>query len=180
MQRKIFISLDVPERTKNRLIKTSEKWQDWPVKWTRKENLHLTLAFLGYVDEANLLEIGNSVKKVVQNYEIFDLEFQEISFFPSPEQLRKIVLLGKNNSQLKNLVNDLEKKLSLTISERKTFRPHITLGKIKKLRWQELKEKPILKEKFPLIITATAVDIMANNFGENRNEYIVVKSCPLQ
>ncbi len=180
MQRKIFLSLDVPEKVKLRLTKTTEKWKDLPIKWTRKKNLHLTLSFLGYVDESSILEISNLVEEVSQNHEVFDLEFEEIKIFPSIKEPRAVVLWGRENTPLKNLINDLEKKLSLSSAERKTFCPHITLGRFKKLKWQELKEKPILQEDFSVNITISAIDIIANNFGEARNEYITIKSSPLQ
>ncbi|MCX6813626.1 MAG: RNA 2',3'-cyclic phosphodiesterase [Candidatus Azambacteria bacterium] len=180
MKHKIFVSIEIPEKTRVKLIQTREKWKDLPVKWVKDPNLHLTLAFLGFVEEEAISEIYSRVDSAVRENGIFDIEMDEIKIFPSPEQPQAIALTGQANEALKNLVNDLEENLGLSESKKKIYRPHITLGRIRVHKWEALDQEPIIMEKFPVIITADAVNIMASRFGEKNNVYTIVESCPLK
>ena len=50
-RRRIFIAINLPEDIKRELAAYDQKWSDLPVRWTEKENLHITLEFLGYLTD---------------------------------------------------------------------------------------------------------------------------------
>ena len=179
MKRKIFISLNISEGDKKRLARITAKWQDLPVKWTREANLHITLAFLGFIMETDLPEICQKVAEATEKNTIFDLEFDEISLFPSAEKPQAIALIGRPSEELKNLVNDLEDALGIAYAPRKSFRAHVTLGRIRKNKWAELEKEPRILEKFSINLPVDAVEIMASDFDGEEGEYAVLESCPL-
>ncbi len=179
MQRKIFISINLPDRTKKRLIKAIEPWKELPVKWTREENLHITLVFLGHVADESIPEICEKVRTASRKSEIFDLDFDRIKLAPSEEESRMIWLTGGTNGNLKDLVNNIDKELDISFGK-KSFRPHITLGRLRAHKWKALQNKPEINVKFPLIATVESVDVMASNFAGGRMEYSVIESCPLE
>lgn len=176
MQRKIFISINLTDRDKKRLIRATEKWQDLPVKWVKEQNLHITLSFLGHVADDVILKICAKVRKASDEKDIFDIEFDRIEIGPSAEDQKFIWLSGEPNEDLKSLVEALEKELGMLASEKKSFRPHITLGRIRKNKWEALEESPKILEKFPLTITAESVDVMASEFENEGQEYTVIES----
>ena len=133
MQRRIFISINIPEKTKKKLILATEKWQDLPVKWIKEANLHITLVFLGFVLEEAILEICEKTRKVCEEANVFDIEFDQIELFPLVEEPRSVALTGKPSEELKNLVNNIEKELEISNAPKKSFRAHITLGRIRKI-----------------------------------------------
>ncbi|MFA6047702.1 MAG: RNA 2',3'-cyclic phosphodiesterase [Parcubacteria group bacterium] len=204
MKRKIFISINIPDKVKKRLVKAVEKWADspphqefrsdgditqkntnsWcgglPVKWTKEANLHITLLFLGYVDEETLLEVCQKVREVVGSEDIFDIEFDRIELFPSATDPKMVALTGPTNADLLRLNEKIEKELNIFTSAKKTFRPHITLGRGRKYKWEALKSKPSIEEKYPLVITAETIDVMASDFGDGNSEYTIIESCPLR
>jgi len=179
MKRKIFISINLPERTKKRLTRAIERWQDLPVKWSKEKNLHVTLFFLGFVDEESMLGVCQKVSKVTENVEIFDIEFESITFGPSAEDPRMIWVKGQPNEELRMLVEKIEKELGIFSSSKKEFRPHITLGKIRKNKWNELVEKPEINKEFPLLVSVESVDVMASDFEGDDMEYAIIESCQL-
>lgn len=180
MKRKIFISINLPSRTKKRLIKAMEKWQDLPVKWVKEANLHMTLFFLGFVDDQSVIEVCEKIRDLSQNHEIFDIEFSSITFGPTAEDPRMIWVAGEASEELKKLVEKIEKELGIFSSEKKEFRPHITLGKIRKNKWDELPEKPEISKEFPLLVNVESVDVMASDFEGDGMEYTIIESCPLK
>lgn len=208
MKTKIFISLEIPDKTKKNLIAATEKWRDlpphqfqningieknkpcalnsknWcgglPVKWVREQNLHLTLSFLGFIDESALADICEKVSAAAEKSAVFDIDFSQISLFPSASEPRMIALMGEASEELKNLVNDIEGALGISNAPKKTFCPHITLGRLRAHKWAALDPKPEISEKFKINIPAASVDIMASDFEGGKNKYSVIESCPLK
>ncbi|HPN96341.1 MAG TPA: RNA 2',3'-cyclic phosphodiesterase [Candidatus Moranbacteria bacterium] len=180
MKRKIFISINIPERAKKELTKTIEKWSDLPVKWVKEANFHITLFFLGYIDDETTKDVCEKVKIAAQEENIFDLEFDRIELAPEKDDPKMIWLTGAPSEELKNLYEKIEKELDIFRAPKKSFRPHITLGRIRKHKWEDLTEKPEISEKFSLFVTAETVDIMASGFGEGESEYALIESCPLK
>ncbi len=56
MRPRVFIAINLPEDIKNELISFQKKWPNLPCRWTKKENLHITLLFLGHLNEEELLK----------------------------------------------------------------------------------------------------------------------------
>ena len=178
-KRKLFIEIKVPGSVKKRLQEKTEKWKDLPVKWTKKENLHITLLFLGYVDETALPEICYKVSEVADQFEVFDLNFNIIEIGPIPEKPRMIWFSGEASEELKNLYQELQKTLGMFQAERKEFRPHVNLGKIRKTRWEELENKPQIKDQFKVSIPVENICVMESREGEDGREYHVIENCTL-
>jgi RNA 2',3'-cyclic 3'-phosphodiesterase len=180
MKRKIFISLNIPPRAVKRLRAAISKWQNLPIKWTRNDNFHITLLFLGFLDEEVIPEICQKVRKATGEVEIFDIEFDKIEWFPSVSDPKLIALTGPANANLLELVEKIEKELGIFTVKRKTFRPHITLGRGRKYKWEALENKPSVSEKFPLIVTTDSTYVMASDFGDGEYSYGILESCPLK
>ena len=179
MKRRIFISIDIPEKSKKRLFNAVSAWQDLPVKWVREENLHITLVFLGLVSDDAIAEICSSVRKTVEKHEIFDLEFTEISLAPDRKNPKMVWLTGNANEELKILQENIEKTLGIFAAPKKSFAPHIALGRIRARKWGELESKPEILVKFPMIVGVCSVEIVASNFEGDGPEYTIIESCPL-
>lgn len=180
MQHKIFIGIQLPETVKKRLSIALEKWQDLPVKWVPSGNLHATLLFLGYVDNEDVVELCDTVRQIAQETPSFDLLFQNITLAPDEKDPRMFWLVGEESEEMKKLVEKLEHALQDSKVEKKTFRPHVTLGRIRHEKWKVLPEKPVIDRKFSVSITAGAVDIFESVMENGKSKFIVLESCPLQ
>jgi 2'-5' RNA ligase len=180
MKRKIFISINLAGRIRRRLIKSCEKWQNLPVKWTKEENLHIELFFLGYIDNDVVADACQKVREAVEDIELFDLEFEKIVLAPSVEKPQEFCVVGKASEKLKALCETIEKELGIFVAPKKVFSPHITLGKIRKEKWEELDPRPLVEEKASFAVGVEAVDIMASHFGEGKNNFVLIESCALK
>ncbi|HAI74559.1 MAG TPA: RNA 2',3'-cyclic phosphodiesterase [Candidatus Moranbacteria bacterium] len=180
MKRKIYININIAARVKRRLAKTVEKWQSLPVKWTKEENLHIALIFLGYIDNDVVFDVCRKIRKATENMEIFDLEFEKIYLAPDNNNSQEFRVTGKASEKLKNLRETIEKELDIFTAPKKAFSPHITLGKIRKEKWKELKIKPEISEKSSFSVGVESVDIMASHFEGGKNDFVLIKSCPLK
>ena len=178
MKRKIYISINIPESDKKRLTEAVSKWRDLPVKWVKEPNFHLALAYLGHVDDEAIVEICQSVRKAVSGKELFDLHFSDIKLNSKTES--KIVWIsGEESRELLKLREDIEKELDIFVTEKKSFTPHITLGRIRKQKWEELNPRPEIKKELNFALTVESVDVMASDFENEGQKYSIVESCQL-
>ena len=179
-KKKIFVEIEIPPQARKRLIQKIEQWKNLPVKWMKEANLHVTLAFLGYVDESVLPEICQKVASAAMRHESFDLEFEKITLGPNPEDPQMFWLEGSVSNELKALSESIEKELGIFRTEHKSFRPHITLGRIRTLKWDALKNKPLVEEKAKLVFSVENVLVMESSQEKGVAGYNVLESCPLQ
>ncbi len=180
MQRRIFIAIEIPEPVKKRLIQKTEKWADLPVRWGRVENLHITLAFLGYIDDEKIPGICDSVSVAVKNLEPFEISLNKIITGPPENQPRMIWAAGEKSEKLKVLAEKIEKSLGTFRREKKNFSPHITLGRIMRGKWAKLPAKPEISEKINFVIPVDKVEIMESVFEEGKRKYLLLESCLLK
>lgn len=178
-KKKIFVEIEVPPQVKRRLIQKMEQWKPLPVKWMKEANLHVTLAFLGYVDESMLPEICEKVAEAAAKHESFDLEFEKITLGPDPRDPQMFWLEGEISEELRLLNESIEKSLGIFRKERKEFRPHVTLGRIRTLKWDELPEKPVVEEKIRLAFSVEDVLVMESSQDKSGPLYNVLETCPL-
>ena len=180
MKRKIFLSVAIPESTKKSLKRAVERWKDLPIKWTKQENLYLTLMFLGYLEDEDVLKIIEKITSAVKDFPIFDLSFEAINLGPSEEDPHLVRLIGQPDDNLKKLNERLEKALGIFIREKKAFRPQIILGRIRKNLWQPLDEPLRIAKDFPLNLSVESVLILGGGFVSEAGEYAILENCPLQ
>ena len=82
---KVVISL-APAEVKKELFLYSEKYPGLPARWTSKDNLHITLEFLGALTDEEVGEVCIAVKKVAERHESFSLNINKILYGPPLRQ----------------------------------------------------------------------------------------------
>lgn len=180
MQRKIFIGVDLPEQAKKRLAKAMEKWQDLPVKWSYPENLHLTVLFLGHIEDEMVAAVCEKVKEACRKLPAFDINLEQILLGPEDDKRAKMFwLTGEPSEKLKSLREDIEKELDVFQSEKKVFRPHITLGRIRKNKWEQLAEIPRVDEKFSFSLPVESVRVFESVSVKGKRKFLVLETCSL-
>lgn len=105
------------------------------VRWIPVKNIHLTLHFLGDINEEQVDAVVNIVKQVAKGTSAFDLDVRGVGCFPRPQRPRVIWLgLEQRGEQLMHLHAELKTLLSgiRMPTESRPFHPHLTLGRVKK------------------------------------------------
>jgi len=133
---RIFIAALIPEEIRTRLTNyiNSLKHNIDGVKWEKSEKLHVTLKFLGDVDESKVEEISNLLGKLAHGYSPFNMGILDFGGFPDLKHPRVLYVGLSRNSRLSKFQNELERGLySLGFKkEDRRFIPHITVARVKK------------------------------------------------
>jgi len=146
-----FIALNLSDETKEELSRIQEelKKADAGVKWSKPHNIHITLKFLGEIDEAKASEIKTALDGISEEYKPFDISLFKLGAFPSLNQLRVLwVGIDKGCSEVDRIAESTEKSLEKIgfLREARPFSAHLTLGRVKSGR-----NKASLKEKLSSI-----------------------------
>src|SRR4051812_7951228 len=85
-----FIAIDPGDAIRNAMIAVQQSLarETTDVKWVEEDNLHLTLLFLGEVDDRDLLGICRAVAKAAASQAAFAMEVSGIGCFPNPRRPR--------------------------------------------------------------------------------------------
>jgi len=134
---RLFIALELSMKQKEEIALLQEKLKlfNSAVRWVQMKNLHLTLKFLGEIDEALIDEIKSIMNDLVKGIEPFDFSFKDLGFFPSYSSARVIWLgIHKGLENLRELGIALDKELAKIgiAREKRAFQPHLTLGRPRK------------------------------------------------
>lgn len=136
---RVFFALSLDEKIKNTIDKFNKE-NILPVfnniKKVDRENLHITLRFIGDIDENIVDLMRNKIMQQTFKSNSFDTQIQGLGVFPSAQKARIMWIGLKNNIDkiinLYNQINNLLNELRITYEEEKSFHPHITIGRFKK------------------------------------------------
>ncbi len=137
-----FIAIEIPDEVKKQMAEAQGRLKGSGVEasWTRPEGIHLTLKFLGEVEESRIPEIMDALTRAVKGTGGFRLEITGVGAFPNPKSAR-VVWIGVSGdlerlTALQSSVEEAMAGLGMEREDRK-FTPHLTLGRIKYIRLRD-------------------------------------------
>jgi 2'-5' RNA ligase len=130
-----FVALELSEPLKAGILALGARLAARGIgaSWIRAGAMHLTLKFLGDVEERALADVGEAVRAAAAHVDPFAFETTVLGAFPSPRRPRVIWLGVGPVDELFELQAALEGNLGRLgfPRERRPFRPHITIGRIR-------------------------------------------------
>ena len=114
-----------------------------PWRWIQKKNYHITLKFLGEVEERLLAPVRDAASAAADSSPSFELSFGRFGAFPSISNPRVLFFDAERGSEeLAALAGRLEDALAPVgfERERRRFRAHLTLARVKKRPRPEIGE----------------------------------------
>jgi len=125
-----FISIEIPEELKSKIVELQENLKKTKarLKLVEKQNLHITLKFLGNVEKEKLEEVKKELSKI--KFKKFKISLEKIGVFPNPNFIRVIWIgVGNGREQLLSLYNIVENSLSKLNFKKEKFEPHLTIAR---------------------------------------------------
>ena len=136
MQIRSFIALPLPEETAVKFFEVAETFCNiehfQQIRWLPPENCHLTLAFLGDVEEIRLERLARNLGQNLADKPLGILHFSEVSPFPFNARPKVIAALAEATVWLKNLQSScvIAVRKSGIELDRRRFVPHVTLARM--------------------------------------------------
>lgn len=157
-----FISFPISEEAIKELVNIQEELKKYneklPVKWSEDLNLHVTVDFLGEIENGQKEEVARILRGVASRQQSFTYWLDELGCFPDAESPRVLMVKLRENRMQSILIHDEIhrelKKIGLKLNG-SSWIPHITLGWIKNNN-----EEPVVMKKIKIKSVSWLVDRM--------------------
>jgi 2'-5' RNA ligase len=204
---RLFVAISPPEDVKGRIEKAQRQLRSaLPgniVRWTKREQFHLTLKFLGNVAETRVNELTEALRDACANAEPLHLRAERIGFFPGAHAPR-VLWVGVQDE--KDALAKVQKMVEGSVenfiaspgtaavpaasspagrqrSQEKTFTGHITLGRIERIRRSEAetlaKAVGDIAEPFFGEWTASHVELIRSELSSGGSRYTTLAEVSL-
>lgn len=131
---RLFVALDVPEETRAALDPLVGHFKKIcrGARWVRLEGVHVTLKFLGEVDDSKVPEIQNALSTIHHNKPV-PIAFRHFGFFPNDHHPRVFWTGIESGPELADLATKVAAALKPVgfPREKREFAPHLTLARFK-------------------------------------------------
>lgn len=132
-----FFAINPPQEVQESLVKITEPLRKDKslknIRWTKTENLHITLRFLGNITQLQFQEITAKVEQELNMFPTLNISLTELLWFPK-DKPRMIIVRPEPLVELLKLEMLLDKQV-ITCGipeESRPYIPHITLCRMKK------------------------------------------------
>lgn len=181
-----FIGIDLPNHVKQNLNDVQRKF---PIsfsykQWTHKSDFHITLTFLGELDDKQLTYVEHYLNNLES--QPFILTLDQLGIFGNQEKPRVLWAGLKHSHELHEVhqkINSMLTQKEFSIDNR-SYRPHITLAK----KWNDpsiyldSKQFKMMQKNVQSIVTSFEVDTihLFKIFPQQMPKYKKYKSFPLR
>jgi len=133
---RLFIAVNISGGNREKIleIQSGLKKPGADIKWVGKENLHLTLKFLGETEENATLILKEKINSALVGIVPFQITFSNCGFFPS-EISPRVLWIGIDNGS--NYLRDIAGKIDTALEkigfskENRSFSAHLTIGRFR-------------------------------------------------
>ena len=176
---RLFVAVELPADLRQRIRRISTGVRD--ARWVAEENLHLTLRFIGEVEEYRLDDIVGALDAVESPS--FPLTLAGAGHFESRKRVRTLWIGAEKSPELAVLAERIDHALVRAglAPEGRKFSPHITVARLTGATAPAVAEwlaANTLFKGFPFHITRFV--LFASYLGRGGPTYQIVEAFPLE
>ena len=131
-----FIAFDISEETRQALERAQRAMAGLRgVRWARPDGIHLTVKFLGDIEDAVVPAVFEVMREAVADVGPFEYDVRGLGFFP-PGRRPRVLWAGVDRGSI--TLRRIAERLNAGLAnvgvppENREFKPHLTLGRV---RW---------------------------------------------
>lgn len=176
MEKRLFIAIPLSQEILENLEEYKKAVRFPNVRWIPKDNLHITLYFLGDTKEELIPNLVEKLKSAYSAIKEFDLIFEKITFAPPNRDARMIWAQFQKNINYENLVKltaEIVKAVTQNVQtyNAKDLIPHVTLARFK---FPLDATKIILKQSVVQNLHISACQLFESELNSNGSIYTLI------
>lgn len=169
---RIFVAAILPEDAKDYIEEYINEIRDriTGVKWEKKEKLHITLKYIGDIDEIHLNDLSGLLRTYFLDKQPVKLEIKGFGGFPNLNYPRVLVIEFGNSDLLTDSTKYIDDKLGSFgfQKDHRRYIPHATIGRVKS-KYSVKERIPELGEKIFCINRIEIINSVLTNSGSVYN-----------
>jgi len=175
---RIFIAISLPNEIKEELEDIKQNLvNSFPDgvglavgKWVKKENLHITMLFIGDADENRIVEVSQKIKEAIEGQVSFKIKINRVGLGAKEKGIPRLIWAEVGESKE---LESIAKKLGSP-----NFKAHITLARIKAWQWKQIdpEEMPNVEQDLDIEFETKSIDIMESKLKRTGAEYSLLES----
>lgn len=126
MKKRVFLGIEPSFLLKRKILSFEQKYLDFPVRWIKEKNLHVTVVPPWY--EEDIASVAEQLRQLQGRIKPFTLEFRRVTFGPTRHIPRLIWAEAGTSKQLLSLKRETEELLQ-KMPEKRPFLTHLTLAR---------------------------------------------------
>jgi 2'-5' RNA ligase len=134
---RLFVAATLPAKIREALAKIQEDFKEFPARWVKKENLHITVVFIGEIKDPHCVKkISRALMRSAEKSKKIHLETSGTALFPNEHKARVLAVnLAGETEALQMLAEEIKQRLreeKINFDE-KILHPHITIARLKRV-----------------------------------------------
>lgn len=179
---RLFIALPVSNEAKEKFMEIQRKMiaaaDSSLIKWTEKNQCHVTVEFLGEISENKVSELSSIIGSMAGQFKQFNFSFKSPGAFPGWDSPNVLVLHlnDENNAAAFQSRLNRELRAKKIVENNRPWKPHLTFGRVK--------EKILVPEEWKNLAlpnvswTADRVELIESRLLPSGSEYRVLGEFP--
>lgn len=179
MSKRVFVGIPISYKLVQACSRLQQAFKGVrTIRWMPEENLHITVLFIGEVEEVKIPELMQLFSEISSNTKPFELELGRYTYFPEAKP-RMIWAQFKANESFVLLAAETRRALGHLCADKqeKEAIPHVTLARFKYLPAQSRKA---LLPSPPMQLKVDAVNLYESFLSSSGARYEVVESFSLR
>ena len=179
---RVFCAIDLPEFVHARLRQHIAQLRDIEsaskVSWTRDTNVHLTLKFLGDIEQSRISLLSQAADSAVSGRKAFKIVIERTGLFPKAGAPRVLWIgVSDHSGGLLSLQRDFEEECARAGFDRedRPFHPHLTLARLREPRASRALAAEHVKMAFePIEVVVSELRVIRSQLTSKGSQYTVL------
>jgi 2'-5' RNA ligase len=182
-----FIAVEIPDAIRIQARRLIAKLGSSPtsVRWVDVNNIHLTLKFLGDVEDVEIAGVCQAIASAVRDLEPFQLDCRGVGAFPDLDRPRTVWIGTQGGDDEMGVLHEAIEKALTPLGfpkEPRRFHPHLTIGRVRRpgQDWKPLSQA--LRAQADLNLGPLPVDevvVFSSQLNPSGPEYAALSHAPL-
>jgi 2'-5' RNA ligase len=185
---RVFCAVELPAEVRRQLeehiLNLRKAVPDVAASWSRVENIHLTLKFLGNVAVDRIPAISAAASRAVEEFSPFPIGVGDTGVFPRPSRAQVLWIgVSDPSGKLSALQGRLENECAVEsfAKEDRDYRPHLTIARIRRPEGARRLADTHLEMNFPTTdIELSELILFRSELSPKGSKYTAISKHPIR
>jgi len=184
---RVFCAVELADNVRARLqehiARLRKEVPDAAASWSRVENIHLTLKFFGNIAVDRTAKISAAATRTTEQFSRFEIGVGNTGVFPRPSRAQVLWIgVSDPNGKLAALQKRFEEECAVDgfEKENRTYKPHLTIARLRKPEGARRLADTHLNTNFPTIeVPLHELVVFRSELSSKGSKYTSISHHPL-